>query len=130
MASKTAKQAGSGQSGAATPDVSGDLSRIASYLTETRAATSSRTRHLVDDIAHRRGDNAGRVAEEADLAAPAQAQGPHDAPSDHQVIKRSKVEPLATNPLLAERYHIFCRDLDQMLDSFRARIEYKKSVKH
>ena len=99
--------------------VSDDISRIVSYLNTKRSDASERTSDLVQELTHRREEAAGwpeGVAEHSVSTSPRTTTA---------TLPQSR-----TNPLLAERYHSFCRDLDLLLDSFRARVEGEKQVRH
>jgi hypothetical protein len=112
--------------------VSDDINRIASYLTETRLASCDRTQGLVTEISNRRAEITAK-ADRSKAFASRLNELANDLPDrgwgdGGQLQPRAK--PLHPNPLLAERLHVFCRELDQLLDSFRARVEYKKQVRH
>lgn len=99
--------------------VSDDISRIVSYLNTKRSDASERTSDLVQELTHRREEAAGRPEESIEHSMP----GPTRSTTTTLPQTRG-------NPLLAERYHSFCRDLDLLLDSFRARVEGEKRVRH
>ncbi len=99
--------------------ISDDISRIVSYLNTKRSDASERTSDLVQELTHRREEAAERPEESAE----------HRIPTPSRTTATSHPE-LRGNPLLAERYHSFCRDLDVLLDSFRARVEGEKRVRH
>ena len=117
-------ETGSGEAGG----VSDDINRIASYLTEKRSAASDRTQGLAPEIAHRRSDIVAK-ADHSEVFASRLNELASDLP-DSGHVARPHSKPLHANPILAERLHVFCRELDQLLDGFRARIEYNKRVRH
>jgi hypothetical protein len=109
-------------------NVSEDINRIASYLTETRSASSDRTQGLAAEITHRRTEITAK-ADRSEVFANRLSELANDLP-ERGTVGRPRAKPFHPNPLLAERLHVFCRELDQLLDGFRARIEYKKQVRH
>jgi len=120
-----------GAGSAESESVSDDLNRIASYLTEKRATQSSRDHDLAEEIAHRRAESASQAHAYADPLDPFAQEDDEDVEVvGRHLALRNKVRPLMPNPILAERLDNFCRELDQMLENFRAQIEYKNSVKH
>ena len=99
--------------------ISDDISRIVSYLNTKRSDASERTSDLVQELTHRREEAAGQPEESIE----------HKIPTPSRTTTASLPE-MRGNPILAERYHAFCRDLDGLLDSFRARVEGEKRVRH
>jgi hypothetical protein len=119
---------GSGEAGG----VSDDINRIASYLTEKRSAASDRTQGLAAEIAQRRSDIVAK-ADHSEVFATRLSELANDLPDsrpDRRHVARPHPTPFQTNPILAKRFHVFCRELDQLMDGFRARIEYNKQVRH
>jgi len=109
------------------PDrVSDDISRVVDYLNTKRSGANERTHGLAHEIAHRREASSG-PKENGPLAEaqPVATRRPMAAASS-----TSAPTGLVANPLLTERYHAFCRDVDVLLDSFRARVEHNKPIKH
>lgn len=106
--------------------VSDEIARVVSYLNSNRSDAQSRSLDLVQEITHRRDAKLSigePAAPQATVAPPARSEAPQSA--------RGRPEnAVLTNPVLAERYHTFCYDLDQMLESFRARVDRGKPVKH
>ena len=94
--------------------ISDDITRIVGYLNTKRSIASERTSGLAQEIAHRRDEMS-----ESDAG---------DELADS--IPRRAGSEVRSNPVLAERYHTFCRDLDTLLDSFRARVEGDKRIRH
>jgi hypothetical protein len=123
-AERASSHAGSAEEGI----VSDEINRVASYLTETRSASSDRTQGLAAEIAHRRADIAAK-ADRSEVFATRLSELANDLPEKGNV-GRPHPKPLHPNPRLAERLHVFCRELDQLLDGFRARIEYNKRGRH
>jgi hypothetical protein len=115
---------GSGEAGG----VSDDINRIASYLTEKRSASSDRTQGLAAEIAQRRSDIVAK-ADRSEVFATRLSELSNDLPDRHHAARPHPM-PLQPNPILAERLHVFCRELDRLLDGFRSRIEYNKQVRH
>ncbi|MGI9480025.1 MAG: hypothetical protein ACR2PI_25210 [Hyphomicrobiaceae bacterium] len=104
--------------------ISDDIDRIVGYLNSKRSDANERASDLLQEISHRREELSGRQGEIANGDIPKQfnelARKTQDrAPSD-----------MRNSPILAERYHAFCRDLDELLDSFRARVDQKKRIRH
>ena len=108
--------------------VSDDIDRIASYLTETRSASSDRTKGLATELSQRRAEMVSKADSSKVLASNMGGHARHLPKSPH--VTGLQPTRLQTNPVLAERFHIFCRNLDQILDSFQARIECKKQARH
>lgn len=114
--------------------VSDDLNRIADYLTEKRATQSTRDHDLAEEITTRRTELPGHTGTNAhpdhlrdDLS---DDEAPIPAIGRSGLTPYGAVQPLTPNPVLAERLHNFCCELDDMLENFRARVEYRNSVKH
>ena len=99
--------------------VSDDISRIVSYLNTKRSDASERASDLVQELTHRREEASGQ-SEAGVLGSASSAQSEPYA----------SLPEISGNPLLAERYHAFCRELDVLLDSFRARVDSDKRVRH
>jgi hypothetical protein len=114
--------------------VPNDLKRIASYLTENRATQSTRNQDLAEEIARHRVEttqhaalHSGQASTHRDLA---DEDDPEEAPFERRIVADGNITPLTPNPILAEKLDTFCRELDFMLEKFRARVEYRNSVKH
>ena len=103
--------------------ISEDITRIVGYLNTKRSDSNERTSDLVQEITQRREDILGRLTGRLDTA-----PEPLNEIEEPEPIERPKHRRGA--PVLAERYHDFCRDLDALLDSFRARVEDSKRVRH
>ena len=104
--------------------ISEDITRIVGYLNTKRSDANERTSDLVQEITQRREDILGRLTGRLE---------PSPQPPSEAIVESEPIEPRTPrrgNPLLAERYHAFCRDLDALLDSFRARVEGEKRVRH
>ncbi len=124
-----------GARSAESESVSDDLNRIASYLTEKRSTQSTRNQDLAEEIAHRRAESANQARAYTDRAGAFDGLAEDDDDLDVEAMRRHlaprhRARPLTPNPILAERLDNFCRELDDMLENFRARIEYKNSVRH
>lgn len=104
--------------------ISEDITRIVSYLNTKRSVANERTSDLVQEITHRRDEIASRLEQSAARELPNQLS------ALAQSIPDKTVAETRANPILAERFHAFCRDLDVLLDSFRARVEGEKPVRH
>ena len=100
--------------------ISEDITRVVGYLNTKRSNASERTSGLVQELSHRREDLSG------------QPERVVTAEASSQLNKQSEQSslPARSNPLLAERYHAFCHDMDVMLDGFRARVDGDKPVQH
>ena len=104
--------------------ISEDITRIVSYLNTKRSVANERTSDLVQEITHRRDEIASRLEQSAARELPSQLS------ALAQSIPDKSIAETRANPILAERFHAFCRDLDVLLDSFRARVEGEKPVRH
>jgi len=104
--------------------ISEDITRIVSYLNTKRSIASGRTSDLVQEITHRREEIAGRLERSAEHELPNQLS------ALAQSVPNKTLAESRANPILAERYHAFCRDLDVLLDSFRARVDGEKRIRH
>ncbi|MFY0611050.1 MAG: hypothetical protein JXQ99_05970 [Hyphomicrobiaceae bacterium] len=104
--------------------ISDDIDRIVGYLNNKRSGTNERASELMQEITHRREELSKRSAKDSE----------EDIPKQLNELARSvsngTMSDLRANPILAERYHTFCRDLDELLDSFRARVDEKKRLRH
>lgn len=104
--------------------ISDDIDRIVGYLNNKRSDAHGRTSDLMQEITHRREELSGRLDQVAS----------EDVPKQLNKLARSipdrSVSEARANPILAERYHTFCRDLDALLDSFRARVDDNKRIQH
>jgi len=100
--------------------LSEDISRVVSFLDTRRSSAGERTADLVQDLTQRR-ETLGRSLDEA---SPPIADGPMTRPQDQNKSEAIK------NPELSVRYHSFCSELDQLLDTFRARVNNSKPVAH
>lgn len=111
-----------------TARVAEDLDRIANYLRDNRSATFERASGLAAEIAQRRQEIAGRLASGSAFA---ERLGDiaRELP-DRRLTGVGERRALKANPVLAERLHAFCRDMDALLDSFRARISHARRIKH
>ena len=101
--------------------ISDDITRIVGYLNQKRSIASERTSGLAQEIAHRR-DELSEGAARRELA--------DNAVETPSLMTDGAGKETRSNPALAERYHTFCRDLDVLLDTFRARVEGKKQIRH
>lgn len=109
-------------------EMSDNLDRIASYLHDSRSASFERASGLAAEIAERRQELAGRLTRGsafAELLGDIASELP-----DHGSKSGNERAAPETNPVLAERLHAFCREMDALLDSFRARISHERRVKH
>jgi hypothetical protein len=111
---------------------SDDLSRIVDYLNTKRSSSHQRAHGLVKDLVQRREETTSRDHRQpppsssvGNFAEPVAADPSTTMPSRDLSIPEARRQPL-----LAERYHAFCHDLDLMLDSFKARVKENKPVKH
>lgn len=99
--------------------ISDDITRVVGYLNTKRSNASQLTSGLAQEISHRRDDASDRTVRRSDSSSSV----------DHAKSDESR-RSTQQNPVLAERYHSFCHDLDVMLDGFRARVDGDKPVKH
>lgn len=106
--------------------VSEDLTRIVSFLDNRASSVNERAAGLSEEITQRRQEGAARLNPELsqtfegrlnDFAQP--------NPDRHEQATSDK-----SNPNIAIKYHTFCRDLDALLDSFRARVANTKPIQH
>ena len=92
---------------------------------------NKRAAGLSEEITQRRQESASHPKSEPDNAqlGPALATGLTDLA---QVVpdRRERANVQARNPNIAIKYHTFCRDLDELLDSFRARVANTKPIQH
>jgi len=123
-----AQSSGSGDISEDVSRVSQDLDRIASYLHDSRSATSEWASDLAVEISQRRAEIAGRFSA-GSVFANRLGQIARDLPEPRR-IKASERSVLETNRLLAERFHVFCCDMDELLESFRSRVAHSRRVKH
>lgn len=103
--------------------ISEDITRIVGYLNTKRSDANERTSDLVQEITQRREDILGRLTGRLDPSPEPLNEIEEPPPMERTMHRRG-------DPLLAERYHAFCRDLDTLLDSFRARVESGKRIRH
>ena len=104
--------------------ISDDITRIVGYLNAKRSTSNVRTSGLVQEIAQRREEAASRPAPRTEPPGQLNDRLP-------QVSEREAIPPAVhTNPVISERYHAFCHDLDSMLDTFKARVAGGKPVQH
>ncbi|MBU2533834.1 MAG: hypothetical protein KKB37_13925 [Alphaproteobacteria bacterium] len=117
-------------------EVSDDITRIVNYLNAKRSDTSQRTNGLMHELSHRREEIVDRLGlgqharlrdELSELARELPKELPRELPRERKSPDAGRT---SGSPLIAERYHAFCRELDQMLDSFKARIESDKPIQH
>jgi hypothetical protein len=107
-------------------DISDDITRIVSYLNTKRAGSQDRTVGLVHEISHRREEVVNELGSSANHA----LADRFSSLAQSLPERNDTTNETAGNPALTERYHSFCRELDVLLDSFRARIDINKPVKH
>lgn len=103
-----------------TAKLSDDISRVVSFLDDRRTDVSGRNAELAHGVAGRR--DTGALP-----APPRQAPTADPPPSEAQETPASV---LNQNPEISVRYHSFCSELDQILDTFRARVNSTKPVAH
>ena len=104
--------------------ISDDIEKIVGYLNNKRSNASDRASDLMQEISHRREELSERRGEVANGDGPKQL---------HELARKTRERApsdMSSSPVLAERYHAFCRDLDELLDSFRARVDQKKRIRH
>ncbi|MFT5509900.1 MAG: hypothetical protein ACI89J_002991 [Hyphomicrobiaceae bacterium] len=104
--------------------ISEDITRIVGYLNTKRSNASERATGLVQELSHRREDLSGRPERSVTSESSTQIDRPNE------VVRVQSAPRGKSNPVLAERYHAFCHDLDVMLDGFRARVDGDKPVRH
>lgn len=118
----------SAASSSETARVAEDLDRIAGYLRESCAATTERESALAAEIAERRHEIADRLVKGATFTGRL-GQIARDLPERRRAGARTGPVP-EINPLLAERLHVFCRDMDELFDTFQSRILHARRMKH
>lgn len=106
--------------------IADDITRIAGFLDAQRSTSSQRTTGLAQELSHRRE----HVARDMGAAGGAGPAKPNSTPADMVSRADALASELRANPVLAERYHAFCHDLDLMLAGFRARVDGEKPIKH
>ena len=109
---------------AAADAVSDDISRIVNYLNANRDNARERATGLAQELAHH-----------AEVAARSPSQSGGFAERLAAVVEslpeQSRSPPVVrAHPMLAEKYHSFCYDLDMLLESFRARLVSKEPIQH
>ncbi len=105
-------------------ELSDDISRIVGFLDNKRSHANERTQDLVDEIV--RGDEAKRRSNGAGQ----QGLGSQVDETVQTVSDKPQPSVGPRNPHLAVSYHSFCREMDLLLDSFRARVSNTKRVQH
>lgn len=120
-------------------DLSDDLTRIVNYLDTKRSASNERASGLVQELRHRREAISDPVAAALPVTSEVQASPQLDmaiaqptASTDLDLdgIHQRASAIASSNPAIAERFHVFCHELDVMLATFRARVEGDKPVQH
>jgi hypothetical protein len=107
---------------------SDELSRIVDYLNTKRSSSHQRAHGLVKELVQRREDSSPRrqAVREPQEAQRFEPSAPSSALQERDVVTSN----VTRRPLLAERYHAFCHDLDLMLDNFKSRVKDNKPVQH
>lgn len=111
-------------------EISEDITRIVSYLNDKRSSSNERASGLVQELTQRRDEVSGRMGLAEHNALASQLSDMVQSLPEPAPPSKPMPRPAGGNPILAERYHAFCHDLDVLLDTFRARIEGDKPVQH
>jgi hypothetical protein len=106
--------------------VSEDLTRIVSFLDNRASSVNKRAAGLSEEIIQRREESAGRSNPRLSKAFESRLDDLAQSIPDRQ--EQSISDP--SNPDISIKYHTFCRDLDALLDSFRARVASTKPIQH
>lgn len=106
--------------------ITDDITRIVGFLNSKRSTASERASGLMQELAQRRKEGGSQTA----LPSKAAAQATAPTPAEKQTELVANLDEVLNNPALAERYHSFCHELDVLLESFRARVEIDKPIKH
>ena len=106
--------------------VSEDLTRIVSFLDNRALSVNERTTGLSEEIIQGRSEGIAYLNSKSRQAFEGQLNDLTQLNFDrHEHARNDK-----SNPNLAIKYHTFCRDLDALLDSFRARVANTKPIQH
>ena len=106
--------------------VSEDLTRIVSFLDNRASSVGERAAGLSEEIIQGRSEGIDCLNLESKQAFDGQLNDLTQLNFDRHEQGRSD----KSNPNIAIKYHTFCRDLDALLDSFRARVANTKPIQH